>query len=69
MSENYKNIPSLASRLDRLGTETSYKVSDESKELSKRMKVYPFHIGDLNFKTPKIFVDSKLSLYSIINFN
>lgn len=63
MNDNQKNTPRLASRLDRLGTETSYKVSDESKELSKRMKVYPFHIGDLNFRTPQIFVDSMLSQY------
>lgn len=54
-----QNNLKLASRLARLGTETSYKVSDESNELKKQGKViYPFHIGDLNFKTPQVFVDS-----------
>lgn len=47
----------LAERLSRLGTETAYAVSDEAKQLSaKGLKIYPYHIGDLNFATPDVFV-------------
>lgn len=36
----------LASRLQRLGTETAYNVAAEARELSQTGKtIYPFHIG------------------------
>lgn len=54
------NQPSLrpfAERLKLLGTETAYAVSDEAKKLSSTgLKIYPYHIGDLNFATPEVFV-------------
>lgn len=47
----------FAERLGRLGTETAYAVSDEARQLANSgTKVYPFHIGDLNFPTPDVFV-------------
>lgn len=49
----------LAKRLDRLGTETAYAVSLEASKLKATGKtVYPFHIGDLNFRTPQCVVDA-----------
>jgi hypothetical protein len=48
----------FADRLGRLGTETAYAVSDEAKQLAAGgLKIYPYHIGDLNFATPQVFVD------------
>ena len=40
-------------QLKKLGTETAFSVSAEANSW-KAMghKVYPFHLGDLNFKTP-----------------
>jgi len=56
MSASSETRP-LAERLSRLGTETAYAVSEEAKQLSAGgLKVYPYHIGDLNFATPEIFV-------------
>lgn len=47
----------FAERLGRLGTETAYAVSEEAKQLTATgVKIFPFHIGDLNFPTPEIFV-------------
>jgi aspartate aminotransferase len=49
----------LAKRMQRLGTETAYAVSLEASKLQSTGKtVYPFHIGDLNFRTPQIVVDA-----------
>ena len=46
-------------RVQRLGTETAYAVSLEAGELKSQGKtVYPFHIGDLNFKTPACVVEA-----------
>jgi aspartate/methionine/tyrosine aminotransferase len=43
----------LAQRVDRLGTETAFAVSAEAAAFAARgNKVYPFHLGDLNLKTP-----------------
>ena len=43
----------FADRITRLGTETAFAVSAEAAAFAARgNKVYPFHIGDLNFKTP-----------------
>lgn len=47
----------FAGRLNQLGTETAYAVSDEAKLLAAQgQKIFPFHIGDLNFATPDVFV-------------
>jgi len=49
----------LADRLDRLGTETAFKVSAEAREFAARgNKVYPFHLGDMNIKTPQNIIDA-----------
>jgi aspartate/methionine/tyrosine aminotransferase len=43
----------LATRLDKLGTETAFAVSMAAAEwAAKGNKVYPFHLGDLNLPTP-----------------
>jgi len=43
----------VAERMSRLGTETAFSVSLEARELaSKGNKIYPFHLGDMNIKTP-----------------
>ena len=45
----------LADRVTRLGTETAFAVSAEAAAFAaKGNKVYPFHLGDLNLKTPAI---------------
>lgn len=44
----------LAKRMDLLGTETAFAVSAEASETASRgVKVYPFHLGDLDMPTPK----------------
>jgi len=44
----------LADRMSKLGTETAFAVGAEAAELAaKGVKVYPFHLGDLNIPTPK----------------
>lgn len=49
----------LAERMSRLGQETAYQVSAEAGALKAGGAViYPFHIGDLNFRTPQVVVDS-----------
>lgn len=49
----------LADRLSRLGTETAYAVALEAAKIKSTGKtIYPFHIGDLNFKTPQCVIDS-----------
>ena len=43
----------LNNQLEKLGTETAFSVSAEAKAWKdKGYKVYPFHLGDLNFQTP-----------------
>ncbi len=43
----------IAERVARLGTETAFAVSAEAAAFAARgNKVYPFHLGDLNLKTP-----------------
>ena len=43
----------LAERVARLGTETAFAVSAEANAFAAQgNKVYPFHLGDLNLKTP-----------------
>lgn len=43
----------IAKRVDHLGTETAFAVSAEAAAFAAQgNKVYPFHLGDLNLKTP-----------------
>jgi len=43
----------LADRISRLGTETAFAVSAEANAFAAEgNKVYPFHLGDINIKTP-----------------
>jgi aspartate/methionine/tyrosine aminotransferase len=49
----------LASRLDRLGTETAFAVSAAAAEwAAKGNRVYPFHLGDINLATPANIVEA-----------
>ena len=49
----------LAKRLARLGTETAFAVSAEAAEFAAAgNKVYPFHLGDMNIKTPQNIIDA-----------
>ncbi len=49
----------LVTAFGRLGTETAYAVALEAGKLkSSGKKVYPFHIGDLNFRTPQVVIDA-----------
>lgn len=55
-----QNIRKFSERISKLGTETAYAVSEEANKLaSMGLKIYPYHIGDLNFKTPNVFVEGK----------
>ena len=48
-----------ADRLAHLGTETAFAVSKEASDhAAKGNKVYAFHLGDLNFPTPRNIVDA-----------
>jgi hypothetical protein len=54
----------LATRLSKLGTETAYAVSWETTLAAKSgIKVYPFHIGDINIPTPEVFKKGNLFHY------
>jgi aspartate/methionine/tyrosine aminotransferase len=49
----------LADRISRLGTETAFAVSAEATAFAaKGNKVYPFHLGDINIKTPANVMDA-----------
>ncbi|MBI1336781.1 MAG: aminotransferase class I/II-fold pyridoxal phosphate-dependent enzyme [Phycisphaera sp.] len=49
----------FADRLQRLGTETAFSVSAEAATFaSKGHHVYPFHLGDMNIKTPQHIIDA-----------
>ena len=49
----------LASRLDQLGTETAFAVSQAAAEWAARgNRVYPFHLGDIDLATPANIVDA-----------
>jgi len=51
----------IASRIKSLGTETAFAVSEEAAAFAaKGAKIYPFHLGDLNFKTPAKIVEATL---------
>jgi aspartate/methionine/tyrosine aminotransferase len=43
----------IAERMNRIGTETAFAVSLEASQLAQKgMKIYPFHLGDMNIITP-----------------
>ena len=43
----------LANRMDCLGTETAFAVASEAASLEAQgLKIYPFHLGDINLRTP-----------------
>ncbi len=49
----------LAARLDRLGTETAFAVSQAAAEwAAKGNRVYPFHLGDIDLATPANIVEA-----------
>ncbi len=49
----------LAKRLSKLGTETAFVVSAEAaKHAQKGNTVYPFHLGDMNIKTPDNIIEA-----------
>ena len=51
----------LADRYSNLGTETAFAVSAEATALANSgTKIYPFHLGDLNLKTPRNIVEAMM---------
>jgi len=43
----------IAERMSRIGTETAFAVSLEASQLARKgVKIYPFHLGDMNIITP-----------------
>lgn len=49
----------IADRIKRLGTETAFAVAARAAaHAATGAKVYPFHLGDLDFKTPKNIMDA-----------
>jgi len=49
----------LAKRLSKLGTETAFAVSAEAaKHFERGNTVYPFHLGDMNIKTPDNIIEA-----------
>jgi aspartate/methionine/tyrosine aminotransferase len=49
----------IADRIRLLGTETAFAVSNEAAVYAaKGKKIYPFHIGDLNFHTPANIIEA-----------
>ncbi|UCC92145.1 MAG: aminotransferase class I/II-fold pyridoxal phosphate-dependent enzyme [Candidatus Aenigmatarchaeota archaeon] len=45
--------------MKKLGTETAFNVSDEACELvSNGKKIYPFHLGDMNIRTPSRIIEA-----------
>lgn len=49
----------LAERLCRLGSETAFAVSAEAAEWAALgHRVYPFHLGDMNIRTPRNIIDA-----------
>lgn len=49
----------LAKRLSKLGTETAFAVSAEAAQhVAAGNRVYPFHLGDMNIKTPDNIIEA-----------
>jgi len=52
----------LADRLSLLGTETAFAVSAEAAAFAAAgNKVYPFHLGDINIRTPQNIIDATVA--------
>ena len=50
-----------AKQISRLGTETAFAVSAQARSWAdKGYKVYPFHLGDINLKTPQNIVEATM---------
>ncbi|MEC7821676.1 MAG: aminotransferase class I/II-fold pyridoxal phosphate-dependent enzyme [Candidatus Neomarinimicrobiota bacterium] len=50
-----------AKQISRLGTETAFAVSAQARSWAdKGHKVYPFHLGDINLKTPQNIVEATM---------
>ena len=50
-----------AKQISRLGTETAFAVSAQARSWAdKGNKVYPFHLGDINLKTPQNIVEATM---------
>src|SRR5680860_1826397 len=48
----------IANRISNLGTETAFAVSGEAAAFAAQgNRVYPFHLGDLNLRTPSTVVE------------
>ena len=59
----------LNNQLKKLGTETAFAVSAEAKAWQEKgHKIYPFHLGDLNFQTP-LNIREKSTFYMNKNKN
>ena len=51
----------FSNRLYKLGTETAFSVAEDAKDHKDRGNtVYPFHLGDLNFKTPSNIIEATM---------
>ncbi len=52
----------IAERMSRIGTETAFAVSLEAAELAREgLKVYPFHLGDMNILTPANVMEAAIA--------
>jgi aspartate/methionine/tyrosine aminotransferase len=52
----------IAERMNHLGTETAFAVSLEASQLAaKGLKIYPFHLGDMNLITPTNVMDAAIT--------
>lgn len=51
----------IAERMSRIGTETAFAVSQEANQLVRQgKKIYPFHLGDMNIRTPANVMDAAI---------
>jgi aspartate aminotransferase len=51
----------IADRMSRIGTETAFAVSLEASQLAQKgMKIYPFHLGDMNIITPSNVMEAAI---------
>jgi aspartate/methionine/tyrosine aminotransferase len=51
----------IAERMSRIGTETAFAVSLEASQLAQEgLKIYPFHLGDMNIITPSNVMEAAI---------
>ncbi len=51
----------ISERMGRLGTETAFAVSLEASQLAQQgLKIYPFHLGDMNILTPSNVMEAAI---------